>query len=113
MNFMILAQQQAAQATQASGLSAIFQNPMFMIVIMAVLFWVLLIRPQRKAQKAQQERLSALAKGDKVITSAGIHGHVIHVGDTSITLQIADGVNVTLEKSAVIHVQKKDGAEIK
>lgn len=108
MNLMILAQQ-AAQTTAPTGLQAIFNNPMFMIVIMAVLFWVLLIRPQRKAQKAQQERLSALKKGDKVITSAGIHGHVIHVGDTSITLQIAEGINIVMEKSAVVHVQKKDG----
>lgn len=106
MNLMILAQQAAPAPT---GLQAIFSNPMFMLVIMAVLFWVLLIRPQRKAQKAQQERLSALRKGDKVITSAGIHGHVVHVGDTSVTLQIAEGVNVTMEKSAVVHVQKKDG----
>ncbi|MEG0025560.1 MAG: preprotein translocase subunit YajC [Akkermansia sp.] len=111
MNLTILAQQAAQQAP--TGIQSIFSNPMFMLVILAVLFWVLLIRPQRKAQKEQQARLSALQKGDKVITSAGIHGTIIYVDTTTVTVQISENVNVILEKSAIVHVQKKDGASSK
>ncbi len=78
-----------------------------MFVIIIVLFWVLLIRPQRKAQKEQQARLAALQRGDKVITNAGIHGFVEKVNDTSVSLKIAEGVVIEVEKMAIVSVDKK------
>lgn len=102
MNYILA---QAADAAQQSGGGI---HPVILIVVMALLFWVLLIRPQRKAQKEQQERQSSLKKGDKVITSAGIHGSVIYVDTNTVTVQVAEGVNMKFEKSAIVHVQKKD-----
>ncbi len=97
-----------AQAEQAApgGLSGIFGNPIFMMVIIAVLFWVMLIRPQRKAQKEQQNRISSLEKGDKVVTNAGIHGRIEKIDEKTVMLKIAEGVIIEVEKNVIVHVEK-------
>lgn len=84
----------------------ILTGPMFMFVVIIVLFWVMLIRPQRKAQKEQKARIEALQRGDKVITNAGLHGFIEKVNDRTVSVKIADGVIIELEKSAVVHVEK-------
>lgn len=110
MNISILAQAQDAAAGAAqeapSFLQNIFGSPLFMFVIIIVLFWVMLIRPQRKAQKEQQARIASLERGDKVVTNAGLHGFVEKVNDRTVSLKIAEGVIVELEKSAIVHVEK-------
>jgi preprotein translocase subunit YajC len=104
---------QAAQAAgqaegQPAGVEGFLGNPLVMIVAICVIFWVLIIRPQKKAQKEQQERLAAMDKGDKVITTAGIHGTVSHIDEKTVSIQVASGVTIKFEKSAIIHVQKQD-----
>jgi len=84
----------------------ILASPMFMFVIIIVLFWVMLIRPQRKAQKEQQARIAALQRGDKVITNAGLHGFVEKVNERTVSLKIAEGVVIELEKNAIVQVEK-------
>ncbi len=107
MNYILAQFTTLAEAAAPAGESG-GMNPIILIVVMALLFWVLLIRPQRKAQKEQQARQSALKKGDKVITTAGIHGSVIYVDTNTVTVQVAEGVNMKFEKSAIVHVVKKD-----
>jgi preprotein translocase subunit YajC len=70
-----------------------------------VIMYFLMIRPQQKRQKEHQKMLSEIKSGDNVITSTGIHGKVTEVDDKTMVLQIADGVKVRFEKSAV--AQKK------
>lgn len=110
MNISILAQAQdaaAGAAQEAQGfLPNILSSPIFMFVIIIVLFWVMLIRPQRKAQKEQQARIASLERGDKVVTNAGLHGFVEKVNERTVSLKIAEGVIVELEKSAIVHVEK-------
>ncbi len=98
---------QPAPAEQPSGLQKFLGGDMIMFVLIIVLFWVLLIRPQRKAQKEQQERLAALQRGDKVITNSGIHGFVEKVNERTVSLKIAEGVIIEIEKQAVAAVDKK------
>ncbi len=102
MNIFMLAQAQDAAAAAGQEPSNMFQqilsSPMFMFVIIIVLFWVMLIRPQRKAQKEQQARIAVLQRGDKVVTNAGLHGFVEKVNDRTVSLKIAEGVVVELEK---------------
>ena len=109
MNIFMLAQAQDAAAAAGQEPSNMFQqilsSPMFMFVII-VLFWVMLIRPQRKAQKEQQARIAALQRGDKVVTNAGLHGFVEKVNDRTVSLKIAEGVVVELEKNAIVQVEK-------
>lgn len=84
----------------------IFGGPMFMFVVIIILFWVMLIRPQRKAQKEQQARIASLQRGDKVVTNAGLHGFIEKVNERTVSLKIAEGVIVELEKNAIVHVEK-------
>ena len=110
MNIFMLAQSQYEAAAAVQDPSIMFQqilsSPMFMFVIIIVLFWVMLIRPQRKAQKEQQARIAALQRGDKVVTNAGLHGFVEKVNDRTVSLKIAEGVVVELEKNAIVQVEK-------
>jgi preprotein translocase subunit YajC len=76
------------------------------LIIIAVLFYFLLIRPQQKKQKEHQALVSAIKTGDKVVTNAGIHGLVANVKDTTILLKVADNVKIEMDKAAVVTVLK-------
>ena len=69
--------------------------------------YFLLFRPQKKRQQEQQRLISALKTGDKVVTSAGIHGLIANVKDTTVMLKVADNVKLEVEKSAVTNVLKE------
>ncbi len=76
------------------------------LIIIAVLFYFLLIRPQQKKQKEHQALVAALKTGDKVVTNAGIHGLVSNVKETTILLKVADNVKIEMDKAAVAVVLK-------
>ena len=69
--------------------------------------YFLMIRPQMKRAKEHRELLAKLAKGDEVITNGGIAGRVDDIGESFITVEIADGVRVKLQKGAVVAVLPK------
>lgn len=71
------------------------------IILMFVVLYFLMIRPQMKRQKEQKSMMDALGKGDEVVTTGGILGKVVKVADGYVTLEIASGTEVTLQKSAV------------
>jgi preprotein translocase subunit YajC len=79
-------------------------QPIIMMVLFMVIFWVVLIRPQRKRQKEHEARLAALKKGDRVVTLGGVHGLIEAVRDTTLSLKIAEGVRVDIDKAAVARV---------
>ncbi len=90
---------QLAQAAPDGG-----GSPLSFWLMMGALFLVMyaiIIHPQRKQQKEQKEMLSALEKGDHVVTSGGIHGRITGVTVDILTVEIADRVRVKLNKSAV------------
>ena len=81
-----------------------------MLLPMAVIFgafYFLLIRPQQKRQKAHTELVGALATGDEVLTAGGILGKVTAVSDHYATVQIADNVEIKIQKSTVSQVVPK------
>ncbi len=83
---------------------------MSLIIMMVVLFglmYFMMIRPQMKRQKEHRALVSALAKGDEVVTNGGMAGRVEEVGETFITVEIATNVRVKLQKSAVQQVLPK------
>ncbi len=82
---------QAAPAAQATGPIAIFMNFLPMVAILVV-FYFLLLRPQQQRAKAHQEMVSALKKGDEVVTSGGFIGKVKNVQDNEISVEIAPNV---------------------
>ncbi len=77
-----------------------------LILIFAV-FYFLLIRPQSKRAKELKQMITSLAKGDEVVTSGGLLGKVTDVGETFIAVEIADGVQVKVQKSAVAGLMPK------
>lgn len=77
------------------------------LIILVVLFYFMLIRPQMKRNKEQREMISALAKGDEALTSGGLAGRITAIGENYITLEVADGVAVKVQKVAVVSVLPK------
>ena len=70
-------------------------------VLMFVVLYFLMIRPQMKRQKEQKSMMDALAKNDEVVTSGGILGRVTKVSETYVTLEVADGTEIVVQKIAV------------
>jgi preprotein translocase subunit YajC len=83
-----------------------FQFAILMAAFIA-LFYFMLIRPQQKRAKEHQALVSKLASGDEVVTSGGLLGRVTDVGDTFITLEIADGVRVKVQKVQITQLMPK------
>jgi len=81
------------------------------LILMAVIFYFLIFRPQKKRQKERQALVDAVQKGDKVITSHGIHGTVAQVEDTTVLLQVSDTTKIRIEKSALGQVNPKSKGE--
>ena len=71
------------------------------MILMFVVLWFLMVRPQMKKAKEHKALLAALAKGDEVVTSGGLVGKVIKVGDNYVTLEIAEGTEVVVQKPAI------------
>lgn len=77
----------------------------FWFVLLLGIFYLILIRPQQKATKEHQKLISALKKGDKVITRGGIYGVVKTIGDNSVTIQVDDNVKVEVAKNSIDRLQ--------
>lgn len=84
-------------------------GPIWMILLMFVVFYFLLIRPQQKKQKAHRELLGKLKKGDSVVTNSGIYGKIIGLGDRVATIEIADRVRIKILRSQIAGVSEDDG----
>jgi len=68
------------------------------LILMFVIFYFLLIRPQQKKTKQHREMIASLKKGDRVITSGGIHGRITSLDDSTMTVEIADKVRVKINR---------------
>lgn len=74
---------------------------LMMFALIGLIFYFMIIRPQSKRQKERQKMLDAMKKGDKIVTSGGVHGKIIAMEDKTVLIEIADNVKVKVEKSAV------------
>jgi preprotein translocase subunit YajC len=70
-------------------------------VLIFVLFYFLILRPQQKQQKQKQELLKNLKRGDMVITSGGIYGKILNIVEDTVTLEIAKGVSVRMTRGSI------------
>lgn len=70
------------------------------------IFYFLLIRPQQQKQKRHQKMLTELQKGDKIITSGGIHGTVVNIKDNVITVKVAENVRIDINKGNIAVILK-------
>ena len=84
-------------------------NPLvqfFPLILIFIIFYFLLIRPQKAKEKEHSKMLANLNKNDEVVTSGGIHGTIVNVKDKTVILRIDDNVKMEIEKNAVTYVKK-------
>ncbi|MCK6411472.1 MAG: preprotein translocase subunit YajC [Azonexus sp.] len=74
---------------------------MLPMILMFVVLWFLMIRPQMKKAKEHKALIEALAKGDEVVTQGGLVGKIVKVGDSYVTVEIAEGTEVVVQKPAI------------
>lgn len=86
---MTLAPLVALLQAAEGGPPGLLHSPLLPIGLTLGLFWLLLLRPQQKKQKEQDEMLKAIEKGDQVVTTGGLHGKVVGTADDTLTLEIA------------------------
>ncbi|WP_353611558.1 preprotein translocase subunit YajC [Azoarcus sp. CIB] len=80
---------------------------MLPLILMFIVLWFLMIRPQMKRAKEHKAMVSALAKGDEIVTQGGIAGRVTQVSDNFLRIEIADNVNILVQSQAVATVLPK------
>jgi preprotein translocase subunit YajC len=90
-------------AAAPAGNSGMIQ--ILILVGFFAIFYFLMIMPQRKQQKQRQAMLNSLKKGDKVITTGGLHGEVIELDEDDVRLRVADKVELKFSRSAVAKVK--------
>ena len=89
---------------QAGGFGAFIP-----LILMFAIFYFLLIRPQQKKAKQHRELLTALKKGDRVISSGGLHGTITGLSDDVVTVEIAPKVRVKISRASISGVMGKGG----
>ena len=95
----------AAAATGGDMMSTL--TSMLPLVLMFVVLYFVMIRPQMKKQKEHRAMIEALAKGDEVATAGGLLGTVTKLGESYLTLQLAPGMEVQMQRSAIVQVLPK------
>jgi preprotein translocase subunit YajC len=94
-----------AAGAPASGGDMLIQFAPFVLIF--VVMWFLLIRPQQKKAKEHRAMVAALKRGDRVVTNGGIYGQVTNVADDHLMVEIADGVKIKIMRDAVAAVPGK------
>jgi len=98
---------QTAPAAAAGGdMQSTLMSMLPLLLMFAVLYFVM-IRPQMKKQKEHRAMIDALAKGDEVVTAGGLLGKVSKIGDAYIGVELATGVEVQMQRNAVVQVLPK------
>ena len=101
MHNLAYAMGQGGEAAQGAGGFASFVP----LILMFAIFYFLLIRPQQKKAKEHRAMVSSLKKGDRIVTSGGIHGRITAVDETVLTVEISDRVRVKINRGNVSVVQ--------
>jgi preprotein translocase subunit YajC len=81
-------------------------STLIMFGAIIAIFYFMIIRPQQKRQKEREKLLSAIKKGDKIVTSGGIHGEIVGIDEKTVLVEIADKVKVKLERGSIAVVNK-------
>ena len=84
-----------------------FASMLIPIILIYVIFYFVLIKPQKKEQKERRAMLDNLKKNDEVVTGGGIHGTIVNVKDKTFMLRVDDNVKIEIDKSSVSYLKKK------
>ncbi len=102
MDFLIASAYAQADAAPQGGLMSFLP-----LIVIFVIFYFLLIRPQMKRAKEHKALVAQLAAGDEVVTNGGLLGRITQVGDSFVTVEVAENVKIKLQKHAVASVMPK------
>jgi preprotein translocase subunit YajC len=102
MSFFISDAMAAAPQGQGDALTSLLP-----LVLIFIVFYFLLIRPQSKKAKEHKQMVEALAKGDEIVTNGGLLGRITKVGDNFIELEVAEGVTVKVQRQAAASLMPK------
>jgi preprotein translocase subunit YajC len=105
MDWLISTATAQAQSGSSGQSSALMQIPF--LILMFVVFYFLLIRPQTKRAKEHRAMVAALEVGAEVVTNGGLLGKVTELGEQYLTLEISDGVNVKVQRATVSQILPK------
>ena len=97
---------QTTAAAPAATTGSFLQGILPFVLIFAVMYFVM-IRPQMKRQKEHKAMIDALAKGDEVVTAGGMLGRVSKVGETYIGVEVATGVELQVQRTAIVQILPK------
>jgi preprotein translocase subunit YajC len=100
--FSIILQCAGQQGQDGGGMDILGSMLPFLLIILV--FYFLILRPQQKRQKDKRKLLESVKKGDKVITAGGLHGQVEGIEDLTVLVKISDNVKVKLEKSSITNI---------
>lgn len=84
-----------------------FLSMLVPIIIIYVIFYFILIRPQRQEQKTHKKMINELKKNDEVVTNSGIHGTIVNVKEKTFMLRVDDNVKIEIEKNSISYLKKK------
>lgn len=100
---------QAAPAAAAGGAESMFGSlgQLLPLVLMFVVLYFIMIRPQMKRQKEHKAMLDALAKGDEVVVAGGLIGRVAKMGESILNIEVANGVELQVQRGSVVQVLPK------
>jgi preprotein translocase subunit YajC len=100
------AQTAPAAAASSGGMQSSLMSMLPLILMFVVLYFVM-IRPQMKKQKEHRSMIDALAKGDEIVTAGGMIGKVTKMGESYVSVELAQGVEAQFQRSAVVQVLPK------
>jgi|SRR6266436_2205484 preprotein translocase subunit YajC len=92
----------------AGGASGMYMQVVFFAAIFAI-FYFLLIRPQQKQKRDRETMLAAIKKGDRVVTSSGLHGTVLNLNEHTVTLRVADQVKLEFDRGSIGRIAEGQG----
>jgi preprotein translocase subunit YajC len=98
---------QTAPAAATGGDMQSSLMSMLPLILMFVVLYFVMIRPQMKKQKEHKAMIDAVSKGDEVVTAGGVLGKVSKIGDNYLGLEVASGVEIQIQRSAVVQVLPK------
>ena len=104
--FISSAYAQTAPAAAQGGLESSLMSLLPLILMFVVLYFIM-IRPQMKRQKEHKAMVDALAKGDEVVTAGGLYGKISRVGESNLHIEVAEGVEVMIQRGSVTQVLPK------
>jgi preprotein translocase subunit YajC len=94
----------------ASPANPLTQLPIIPYLLIGLVFYFLVIKPQRQKQKETKQMLENIKKNDEVVTTSGIHGTVVNVKDKTVVVRVDDSVKIEFDKEAIVSITKSSSA---